>query len=124
MIFFEKPIIYLETTDFNKMGELINPYFKDKKVIVLLQANYCQFCTDIKPFFQKAANKYHPTVIFATIQADGERTGEREFSRILDYIKPGFLGFPDFVKYVNGKRINDNGPSDRDYKSIVEYALK
>ncbi len=42
-----------------------------------------------------------------TIQADGDEEERKELNQILDKIKPTFVGFPDYVLYVNGKRIEE-----------------
>lgn len=124
----EEPVIYLQEADFNDKGLLDNPYFKDKKVVILLQANYCGYCTEVKPMFQKAADIFkkrtdEPKVVFATIQADGEEKGESELSPKLTMMKPDFVGFPDFLKFYKNSWLRDEVP-ERTVSSIIEYALR
>lgn len=132
--YFEKPVYYLQRNDFDDNGNLIVPELRNKKVIIMIQANYCGHCTNAKGDYYKAAKyikeleknggtSYQNKVVFATIQADGEEDGEKELNQILDKIKPTFVGFPDYVLYVNGKRIEDNGPPGRNFNNIVNYVM-
>ncbi len=66
---------------------------------------------------------YKNKVVFATIQADGDEEGEKELNQILDKINQHLFGFPDYVLYVNGKRIEDDGPPGRNFNNIVNYVM-
>jgi thiol-disulfide isomerase/thioredoxin len=132
--FFELPVYYLERSDFDDNGNLIVPELRNKKVIIMIQANYCGHCTNAKSDFLKAAKhmeqlgknggtSYKNGVVFATIQADGEGRGEKAFGDFLGRIKPNFVGFPDYVLYVNGKRLQDNGPPGRDFNNLINYVM-
>ena len=52
-IYLTKPIAYLTIKDFDSNGNLINPKLKDGKVIIMIQANFCGYCTIAKPAFQE-----------------------------------------------------------------------
>jgi|SRR3981189_2430926 thiol-disulfide isomerase/thioredoxin len=132
--FFEKPVFYLQRDDFDDNGNLITPTLRNKKVVIMLQANYCGHCTNAKADYYRAAKHFEQLkmnggtsvqdrVIFATIQADGEERGERELGDLLEKIKPGFRGFPDYVLYVNGRRANNRSPAGRDFNNIINYVL-
>jgi thiol-disulfide isomerase/thioredoxin len=132
--YFEKPVYYLQRSDFDDNGNLVVPELRDKKVVVMIQANYCGHCTNAKADYFKAAKyfkdleqnggtSYKGRVVFATIQADGNQRGEKELNDLLGHIKPGFVGFPDYVLYVNGKRLEDNGPPGRNYHNIINYVM-
>lgn len=115
------PIVYLQRSDFDSNGKLIHQYFKNKKTLVMLQANYCGFCTKAKPDFIRAAKILNNKVVFATAQLDGSVDGEKEIEEILYKIKPGFQGFPDYVLFENGIPRKDNGPDGRDVNSLIKF---
>jgi thiol-disulfide isomerase/thioredoxin len=121
MKYLNKPVAYLQDFDFDKNGKLINKNIPtDKPVIIMIQGNFCGYCTQAKPAFQKFANKNSENVFCATIQGDGTEKGEKELSRRLKKIDPEFQGFPSYVAYKKGEflKIHDKG---RDYDSLVEF---
>ncbi|AHL67625.1 hypothetical protein DH26_gp138 [Chloriridovirus anopheles1] len=91
MSYLHKPVIYLEAKDFTAKGKL--KHFKDKKCIIMAQANYCGHCTSAKPHFQQFAEK-HPEVICLTIQGDGENEDEKQLIKTILKIKPSFQASP------------------------------
>ena len=135
--FMDLPVWYLQRTDFDNDGNLINPLLRNKKVLVMLQANYCGYCTQAKPDFQRVAAQIielakgngdpnsvkAKQLVFATIQADGNEPGEKEIMDIMDKIKPDFQGFPDYVYYINGRRRHDAGPNGRDANHLINYVM-
>lgn len=103
-------IPYLEITDFDNEGNLINPKIpKDKTIIIFIQANYCGHCTMAKKALQDFADKYGQKganiVYVATIQGDGENQGEKELRNKLQTFYKDFQGYPHYVLYKKGKRI-------------------
>ena len=101
------PIAYLVDKDFNDNGNLINDKIpKDKPVLIMIQANFCDYCTIAKHDFQKFAEKNKNKVFSATIQGDGTEQGEKELSAKLSTLFPDFKGFPEYVKYKNEKFIS------------------
>lgn len=106
MKFLQKPIIYLEDSDFDSEGNIINPHLKtNKPVFIFIQANFCGYCTQAKPDFQSLAEKYQNKCIFATIQGDSEIKESKELMKKLDKIYPELRGFPSYIIYYNGRRI-------------------
>jgi len=120
--FLNYPVGYLQKTDFDTNGNLINPKLpKDKNILIMIQANFCGYCTKSKPDFQNLANE--GDVVCMTIQADGTEKGERELGEMLNKIDPSFRGFPHYVLYRGGERVSthDGGRSKAELKS---FALK
>ena len=123
--YLNKPIAYLQDSDIDSVGNLINPKIqKNKPVILLIQANYCGYCTQAKPDFQKFANENTDKVFCVTIQGDPDDTsmeGEKQLVSRLKNIKPNFKGYPDYVLYINGKKVNKE-ITGRDIKSLEQFA--
>jgi thiol-disulfide isomerase/thioredoxin len=118
------PVIYLQRSDFDYNGNLINPLLKNKKILIMTQADYCGHCTEAKPDFEKAAQYMRNVsnkILFATIHADSKNPSEKDTMKIINKINPNFMGFPDYVVFVNGKRRNDDGPKGRTSKHLIEY---
>ncbi len=76
----KKPVYYLQRNDFDDNGNLIVPELRNKKVIIMIQANYCGHCTHAKGDYYKAAKyikeleknggtSYKNKVVFATISS-------------------------------------------------------
>lgn len=122
-MYFSKPIVYLEDSDFDENGKLINPSIpKDKPVIIMIYSSQCGHCIAAHPAFQQFADKYSGgesgKVFVAAIQADGKYPEETALSKRLKVIDPAFRGFPDYVKYLGGKMIDNNPPG----RSVQELA--
>ena len=104
MSYLNKPVAYLVESDFDNNGNLINPQIpRDKPVVIMLQGNFCGYCTQAKPAFQKFAESNKGMVFAATIQGDGKEPGEQELSKKLNEFFPDFEGFPTYIGYKNGK---------------------
>lgn len=105
-MYLNTPIHYLQDSDFNSKGMLCNEKIpKDKPVLIMLQANFCSWCTKAKPDFQKFAEKYKDQVFCATIQGDGEEEGEEKLKDRIETIFPNFSGYPDYYLFYDGKRM-------------------
>ena len=123
MKYLNKPVAYLQKSDFNESGELVNPNIpKNIPVIVMVQAEFCGYCTQAKPAFQQFAEKNQGKVFSATIQGDGDMPGEKELGSMLNVIDPTFQGYPAYIKFVNGKRV-DKDIKGRDVKSLNDFAF-
>ncbi len=87
--YFEKPVYYLQRNDFDDNGNLIVPELRNKKVIIMIQANYCGHCTNAKGDYisskvHKKRKKWRNTYknkVYLHIQADGDEEGEKELNQ-------------------------------------------
>ncbi len=120
MKFLNRPIAYLQNDDFDSNGVLTNPKIpKNKTVLIMIQAGYCGYCTQAKPAFQEFANN-NKNIFCATIQGDGTMPGEQELGKRIKTISPGFRGYPDYVKYISGKRVSGD-IKGRGVKDLIEF---
>lgn len=104
-VYLNKPVAYLEDQDFDSKGNLIAPIPAGQPVVVMIQASWCPHCTHAKPAFQEFANKNKGKVFCATIQSDGDRPSEKKLGERIKDIIPSFRGFPEYVLYIDGKRV-------------------
>lgn len=134
-------IYYLEQQDFNSSLQLtssiLNPYTKKPLFsglsILMVQGDFCGYCTQVKPAFQRLANELHG-IDFATIQIDGQQPGEKFFQHQdeKDRISPltailgrPMEGVPLFVKMFNGVVVSGSEfQGNRDEGSLREWILK
>ena len=120
--YFSKSIGYLEDHDFDKEGNLIAAEVpSDTPVVVMLQSSWCPQCREAKINFQEFANATQGRIFCATIQADGERSSEKSLGDRIKSLKPNFRGFPDYLLYVNGLRI-DREVTGRDVKHLRDFS--
>jgi len=115
-------VAYLEVDDFDFDGivKLKIPVPENLPVVVMVQASWCPHCVRAKPAFQRFAQDFKEVVFCATIEVDGEKPGERALADRLNEIKPDFVGFPDYLLYVGGKRVAKE-IKGRDVPSLVEF---
>ena len=122
MEYLNKPVAYLQDQDFDANGNLVNSSIPDNiPVVVMLQAKFCGYCTQAKPALQEFADQNVGSVFVATVQADGDMPGEKELGKRLSKIIPGFRGFPEYVLYKNGKRI-DKKIKGRSLQDLNDFA--
>jgi thiol-disulfide isomerase/thioredoxin len=119
-LYLTKPIGYLTSKDFDSNGNLVNPELANKKVVIMIQANFCGYCTIAKPAFQEVANQNQGKCMFATIQGDGNQPDEKELNDMIKKIDPTFRGFPSWVGYKNGKYVKSY-EGKRDAKSLQDF---
>lgn len=95
---------------------------KHKKILVMVQANFCGHCTNAKPAFQKLA--YENNDIFcATIHGDSNNESEKKLKDRIGEIYPDFVGFPHYALHdENGKRIRQNVKHGREYEDLKKFA--
>ncbi len=98
-----RPIGYLEVTDFDRDGNIINPKLASKPVLIMIQADFCSFCHSAKPAFQQLADE--GVIHCMTIQPDGERQSEKDLQQLLSNIYPEFPGYPSYILYNKSERI-------------------
>jgi len=112
-------IYYLEDVDFgpnyNLQSNVINtitgkPFFTGL-TIVMVQGDYCGYCTKFKPHFQRVADELtHYGIEFATIQIDGRQPGERIFQNdqaLTRILKRQLEGVPLVLKFYRGTPIEE-----------------
>jgi thiol-disulfide isomerase/thioredoxin len=121
--YLEDPIYSLEDQDFDSNGNLINSKIpKNIPVLIMIQADFCGYCTKAKPEFEKFAKKNEGKIFTATIIGDGDRPGEQALSKRLKIVDPTFRGFPSYVAYKNGKRVgvHEGGRSATDLENFIK----
>lgn len=118
-MFKKRPIFYFRRQDFDKQGNLISSYFKDKIVIIFIHASYCIYCHMAKDDYIKAAELKGKQFIFGAIQSDGENYGEKQCEEIFSKICKDFKGFPDYAIFKNGKPLKIE-VKHRDYQTIID----
>ena len=124
---------YLENKDINENGRILmnkitskNNSFgfkknKHKKILVMVQANFCGHCTNAKPDFQKLAYKDND-VFCATIHGDSDNSSEKHLTDRIRKIYPDFRGFPHYALHdENGKRIRQNIKHGRTYEDLKKF---
>lgn len=121
MKYLSKPIAYLEDSDFDEEGNLVNPEITDETVVIMVQANYCGFCTLAKPAFQEFADKMNGKVFVCTIQGDGDEKGEKELKSKINKWYPDFKGYPHYLLYKGGKRVNKENRG-REVVDLIEFS--
>jgi thiol-disulfide isomerase/thioredoxin len=100
------PVYYLEKSDFNNDGDLVNKKIPtDKPVFIMLQANWCPHCTNAKPAYQQFANRNEDKAFVCAIQVDGTRPGEQNIKSLIRNIYPDFQGYPSYIVYYKGEKI-------------------
>ena len=113
---------YLQNSDFDNAGDIINPSIpKDIPVIIMIQGNFCGYCTQAKPAFKEFADRNRGKVFCATIQGDGKEPGEKELGARIKTIDPNFQGYPSYVKYMGGKRVSTD-IKGRDMAALQAFA--
>jgi len=115
-------VAYLENSDFNSEGRLINRDIpKGLPVVVMIFASWCHHCQVASPAFQNFANKNSGKVFCAAIQSDGSRETEKELFKRIKEIYPDFKGFPDFLLFKNGT-MQKKTIKGRDESHLIEFA--
>lgn len=102
-----KPVAYLDSSDFDDEGNIINKNIphNDKPVFIMLQANFCGYCRMAKPDFQKFAENNVDKFFCASIQADSNEQLVKDLQPKMNKIYPNLFGFPSYIVYFKGKKI-------------------
>jgi len=135
---FDTPnVVYLEQSDISpsdyrlSSGGIINPvsgrpYFSGRSA-VLIQGNYCGYCSQFKPVFQNVADDLSDRIDFATIRTDSPNPGEALFKgdALSQIIGMPLQGVPQVIKFQNGAPARlSNGQVDVFQGDRNESALK
>ena len=114
---FDESVIYLENEDFTEDGKL--KVLQDKSVVIMLGGNFCHFCKDMKPEFQKFAHKVN-NIYPACILIDGNES-EKQLGQKINKWLPDYKGVPTVVAYKNGKYFKTHkGP--RTEVALIEFS--
>jgi thiol-disulfide isomerase/thioredoxin len=120
--FFTKPVAYLQASDFDKKGNIINPEIPiNKPIVVMMHTVRCPHCINAMPEYQNFANMVGDNVFVCAIQADGTMKGEKELGAIWKSVNPEFRGFPDFGLFKNGKFVSSDLKS-RNTTGLIEFS--
>jgi thiol-disulfide isomerase/thioredoxin len=125
------PIFYLESDNFegDRLIPIVNQFsggsLFDKKTIIMIQGNFCGYCTQFKPIFQEVANKlYTENIDFATIQIDQKDQSAKISDDQLKYIiKTPIRGVPTIVKFQNGQHVSTYD-GNQDYNDLYRWILQ
>jgi thiol-disulfide isomerase/thioredoxin len=112
-----RPVAYLEDSDFDQQGNLLHKGL----AVVMIQASFCGYCNMAKPAFQEFANKTKGKVFCATIHGDSNKPSVKALMARIKTIKPDFRGYPDYILYMNGKRL-DKQIGGRDLGDLYRFA--
>lgn len=112
-------IPYLEDSDINPDASLKTHVNNGKPVVMMVQADFCGYCTKAKPDFQRLAQSM-PNIAVVTVQTDGG-PGDKRAGQMLAAVNsspgvPAFLGFNSQGKFV---KIHNGG---RDVESLKQFA--
>ena len=120
--FLTYPVGYLNREDIDNRGNIINKkLLKYKTIVLMLQANFCHYCSLAKPDFQEFASRHSDDVLCLTIQADSDVFDQRNTIKTLIKIIPQFEGYPHYVLFKNGVMTGKNigGRSVKDLEMFV-----
>jgi thiol-disulfide isomerase/thioredoxin len=111
---------YLEDMDINDNGSLKPHISKGNPSVVMVQGNFCGYCTQAKPAFEKLAKMLSNVNVY-TVQVDGEQS-DKKASKQLSSVNsspgvPAYLGFDKNGKFV---KVHQGG---RDQESLKNFAL-
>jgi thiol-disulfide isomerase/thioredoxin len=111
MEYLTPPVAYLDSSDFDEEGNLINSQIlsTNQPVFVMIQAVFCGHCTRAKPWFQEFAEKNIGKVICCSIQGDSDMKSVKDLLGRLNKICPDFVGFPSYVIFNKGEKIRYKG---------------
>lgn len=107
-------IPYLEIEDVNPDGSLKPHVGQGKPVLLMIQGDFCGYCTDAKPAFQELAQKARG-VVLATVQIDAGPK-DKAANQALKTVNtqpgvPAFLGFDSSGRFVGAHKGDRTGPA-------------
>lgn len=112
---------YLEDEDFNPDHSLKKYVNKGKPCVVMVQANFCGYCTQAKPAFQKVAHSLSE-VVCSTIQADGGPSDNKASKRVPKLDK-SYTGYPTYMGFSSSGKFIGVHNGGRDEESLKKFAL-
>lgn len=94
------PIIHLEPNDVDK--GVIRGHRGPG--VVLIQGNFCGYCTAMKPHYQALAEMY-PDIRFMTVQVDGPNPEFGDGKLVQQLVQDDVNGIPYVRKFHNGRPV-------------------
>ena len=115
-------IVYLENSDFNSDGTLKDVVFKNKKILIFIQANWCGHCQHAKPDYQQFADLNQDTdIICTTVLTDNEPDLATKFSSGFDGNITPVKGFPTYYMVKGGTKEYYENNIGRDKDSLKKF---
>lgn len=112
-------VIYLEGHDIDDNGNILSHVNSNKPIILMLQGNFCGYCTQAKPAFQQLSQQV-PSVLVATVQIDGSQKDKEASAKLSKVNKnpgvPAYLGFDKNGRFVKSHT------GGRDMESLKKFA--
>jgi len=112
------PISYLEIDDISN-GKLNSNVTNGKKTIIMVQGNFCGYCTKAKPAFAEVCNKTKGKITCSTIQTDGNP----DEKKLGDYVKnwdKNYRGVPTYLIFSKDGTYLKTHDKGRDTESILK----
>jgi thiol-disulfide isomerase/thioredoxin len=109
-------IPYLEMKDVMQDGSLPPKTTKGRPVVLMVQGNFCHYCTDSKPDFQAFAEST-PEITALTIQTDDGGDGQALGRLYPTQGVPAFIGFSSDGKF---KSIHQGPRSVQAFKAFAK----
>jgi hypothetical protein len=116
------PVRYLEIKDFDTNGNLINPNIpKNIPVCIMIQSSKCGHCIKAKSGYLEFGKEIKNKCFVTALLVDGDTEGEKDITSIVKKIDQKITGYPSYIFYFNGNRINYEGNrQSKDLKQFVE----
>jgi thiol-disulfide isomerase/thioredoxin len=111
-------IPYLEDPDVNSDGSIKPEVTSGKFAMVMVQGNFCHFCNEAKPDFQKFAQN-NSKVSCLTVQIDGG-TSDKQAADKLN--KHGGKGVPSYLVFSSDGKFMKQYTGGRDVASLQKFA--
>ena len=134
MSYLYPPVVYLENDNFDsnyRLIPIVNPWNEkamfDKVTIVMIQGDFCGFCTRMKPIFQEVANNLYTHMDFATIQIDQkDQTGLIQREALQNILKYEIPGVPVIVKIRKGETQDriETYQGSHNVKELYEWCVR
>ena len=110
---------YLEIEDFTPDGNLKSYVNQGRPAVIMAQGDFCGYCTQAKPAFQKFASE--SKVIACTIKIDGDAS-EKEAAKFLKKWDSSYRGVPHYTGFDSSGRMLKIHTGNRDFNSITKFA--
>ena len=114
-----KNIPYLEDSDITDDGHIHNSIMTalgNKPVLLMIQGNFCGWCTVAKPEFQKLAK--NPKFSVLTIQIDDNKSGQKASQKIQKVFSS--KGVPLFLIFDRNGRFISEHTGERTADSLMD----